>query len=373
LSPRLLDVMTPVFLACTMLAGACPSEHQPKSIKMIHSEQQQERTAPNFSDSGYDLTPPTEEEKRKLVEKLTPEQKRITQAAGTERAFCGTLLDNKKDGFYACVVCGLPLFKSDDKFTSGTGWPSFTYPFDRAHVTGRQDDTLGMSRVEILCTRCDAHLGHVFEDGPKPTGLRFCLNSESLEFVEKGQEIPMESRPTEFASAYFAGGCFWGIEYAYSKLPGVLSASSGYQNGTTDDPEYKEVCSGTTGHAESVRVLYDPEKVDYETLVRFFFSIHDPTTMNRQGPDIGTQYRSGIYTSTPEEAEIAKRVVKDLTEKKAFGGRPIVTEIEDTMTFYPAEDYHQDYVDRTGRACHPGIGPAIEEFTEKINRRNATK
>ena len=183
----------------------------------------------------------------------------------------------------------------------------------------------------------------------------------------------MESRPTEFASAYFAGGCFWGIEYAYSKLPGVLSASSGYQNGTTDDPEYKEVCSGTTGHAESVRVLYDPEKVDYETLVRFFFSIHDPTTMNRQGPDIGTQYRSGIYTSTPEEAEIAKRVVKDLTEKKAFGGRPIVTEIEDTMTFYPAEDYHQDYVDRTGRACHPGIGPAIEEFTEKINRRNATK
>ena len=369
---RTIHTLIPMLLSTTMLAGGCPSNPASEAIAMVDSSIRDDDRR-TLSDAGHDLTPPTAEEKARLVAKLTPEQKRITQAAGTERAFCGTLLDNKKDGFYACVVCGLPLFKSDDKFTSGTGWPSFTFPYSRDHVIGRTDESHGMTRTEILCARCDAHLGHVFEDGPEPTGLRFCLNSEALDFVETGEEIPEASRPAEFATAYFAGGCFWGIEYAFGRLPGVLSASSGYQNGETESPDYKAVCTGNTGHAESVRVLYDPEVVDYETLVRFFFRIHDPTTLNRQGPDVGTQYRSGIYTVGDEQAEVVGRVVAELEREDAFDGRRIVTQVEPAETFHMAEPYHQDYVDRTGRACHPGIGPAVEEFTARINAGNAGK
>ncbi|HMP03966.1 MAG TPA: peptide-methionine (R)-S-oxide reductase MsrB [Gemmatales bacterium] len=124
----------------------------------------------------------TDEEWRKL---LTPEQYRITRRSGTEPAFCGNLLDNKKKGVYCCVCCGLPLFSSDSKFNSGTGWPSFFSPVSKLNVTQKVDRSYGMVRVEINCARCDAHLGHVFDDGPRPTGLRFCLNSESLTFTEE--------------------------------------------------------------------------------------------------------------------------------------------------------------------------------------------
>lgn len=369
--PKFFRVALPSLLATGMLAGGCPSETHLESAMMMQSEDDKSKT-PRYSDSGHDLTPPSSEEKAKLVAKLTPEQKRITQKAGTEAAFCGTLLDNKKDGFYACVVCGLPLFKSDDKFTSGTGWPSFTYPYDRQHVVGRRDNTHGMSRTEILCARCDAHLGHVFEDGPEPSGLRFCLNSEALSFHNEGDEIPAESQTTEDGEvAYFAGGCFWGIEYAFGELPGVYSATSGYQNGATENPEYRQVCEGTTGHAESVRVRFDPDTIDYETLVRFFFEIHDPTTMNRQGPDVGTQYRSGIYTASPEQKKIVEKVIAELSEEDAFDGKKIVTQVEEAKEFYPAETYHQDYVNRTGRACHPGIGAAVEEYKERLSRESA--
>ena len=160
------------------------------------------------------------------------------------------------------------------------------------------------------------------------------------------------------------------MEHAFSKLPGVLSASSGYQNGDVESPTYRAVCTGETGHAESVQVRFDPEVVDYETLVRFFFKVHDPTTLNRQGPDFGTQYRSGIYTTDDNQLAIASRVIEELGKQDAFDGRSIVTQVEPAETFYIAEPYHQDYVDRTGRACHPGIGPAIEEFTQRINEMN---
>jgi peptide-methionine (R)-S-oxide reductase len=138
---------------------------------------------PRASASGYDLTPPSAQERDRLAASLTPEERRVILDQGTERPFCGGLLHNKEAGVYCCRLCGLPLFRSAAKFESGTGWPSFFEPFDPEHVTVRRDTSHGMVRDEIVCARCGGHLGHVFEDGPPPTGLRYCLNSVSLSFV----------------------------------------------------------------------------------------------------------------------------------------------------------------------------------------------
>ncbi|HRP62194.1 MAG TPA: bifunctional methionine sulfoxide reductase B/A protein [Phycisphaerales bacterium] len=309
-------------------------------------------TKPRYSKSGYDITPLSKEAVAELAKKLTPEQYRITQKAGTEPAFCGTLLDNKKEGTYCCIVCGLPLFSSEHKFNSGTGWPSFFTPYDKAHIAEHEDRAYGMVRTEIVCARCTAHLGHVFSDGPKPTGLRYCLNSEALTFYEKGADMPAESRPVETETAYFAGGCFWGIEHYFQQGPGVLDAVSGYMQGHVENPTYKQVCTGATGHAEAVKVVFDPNRISYRRLLQAFFEMHDPTQLNRQGPDVGTQYRSGIYFVNEAQQREAEAFVRELTEAKKFGSRKIVTEVEKAKTFWRAEDYHQDYVETTGRACH---------------------
>ncbi len=306
---------------------------------------------PRYSRSGFDLTPLSRERVAEICRSLTPEQVAVTQRAGTEPPFCGNLLDNKEDGLYACVVCGLPLFRSEDKFDSGTGWPSFLAACDQDHVGEREDRSGGLVRTEIFCRRCDAHLGHVFPDGPPPTGRRFCLNSAALNFLAAGADLPAGSRPVATETAYFAGGCFWGVEHAFSRHSGVVDAVSGYQNGHTESPTYNDVCSGTTGHAETVKVVFDPRAVGYRELVEFFFEIHDPTTPNRQGPDVGTQYRSGLFTAGEEQERIAREVVSELTGAGAFGGRPIVTVVEPAQTFYPAEAYHQDYHARHGGSC----------------------
>ncbi len=337
-------------LLCTILAAASLALAAPPDVQPATKQETSpvKTPLPRLSKSGYDLTPLTPDQIAAVRKTLTPEEDKICFSAETERPFCGTLLDNKKDGIYVCVAGGLPLFSSSAKFNSGTGWPSFFAPFDPEHIIEKVDSSHGMVRTEILDARSGAHLGHVFDDGPAPTGKRYCLNSAALKFIAKGEPLPPESQP---AVAYFAGGCFWGVEDRFAQIPGVIDAESGYAGGSVLNPTYKAVCTGDTGHAEVVRVIFDPKRVPYEQLVRFFFKIHDPTTLNRQGPDIGTQYRSAIYVMNDDQRRVADSVIAALTAEKAFKGRKIVTEVAPYSNYFAAEEYHQDYHRKHGGSC----------------------
>jgi len=331
------------------LAGMLASARQPtgngeeKGMKMA--------TGTMISKSMYDVTPLTQERIDELATKLTEDEARVILNKGTEAAFCGNLLDNKKEGIYPCRLCGLPLFSSDSKFDSGTGWPSFFSPFDPMHVAEKSDRAYGMARTEILCARCGGHLGHVFDDGPKPTGQRYCLNSASLTFVEKGTELPAESKPMTTEIAYFAAGCFWGVEDHFQKLPGVLDAVSGYMGGKTDKPTYKQICRESTGHAEAVKVVFDSSKVSYQDLLAVFFKVHNPTQLNRQGPDVGDQYRSAIFTTSATQSDLAKTFIESQQKDGKWSARKIVTTVGTAPTFFEAEEYHQDYHVKNGGHC----------------------
>ena len=342
-------------MACVATLGVGSGQAGQKEDAVQTTEKQTDETNVQYSEAGYDITPLPRDRVKELASRLTDDERRILLNQGTEPPYCGTLLDNKTEGTYVCKLCGLPLFSSESKFTSGTGWPSFYKPYAQGHVKEIEDRSHGMVRTEIRCARCDGHLGHVFPDGPKPTGLRYCLNSASLDFHAKGTDLPEHSQPVQTETAYFGGGCFWGVEDYFQQLPGVLDAVSGYQGGHVKNPTYRQVCSGETGHAETVKVVFDPSRIGYRQLLQEFFRIHNPTTKNRQGPDIGTQYRSAIYADTDEQLEQARAFVAEQQERGKWSDREITTEVRKAPPFYEAEEYHQDYNDKHGRQCHVPI------------------
>jgi peptide methionine sulfoxide reductase msrA/msrB len=358
-----------VLCACTARAQPSPSNSGPVRPK----------------EGTVSQTPYKKPSDTELRQRLSPQQYQVTQHAGTEPPFRNEYWDNHAPGIYVDVTTGEPLFSSTDKFDSGTGWPSFTKPLEGQSVVEKADVSHGMRRVEVRSKSGDAHLGHLFDDGPAPTGQRFCMNSASMKFIPaeklaqsgygqfaklfpnvKQVGAPPESSASSAPSstpkaeagqqretAVLAGGCFWGMENIIRKIPGVIETDVGYSGGSLQDPSYQDVTTGRTGHAESVRVVFDPKVLSYEALLGYFFRMHDPTTLNRQENDVGTQYRSAIFYTSDEQKKVAEAVKQNVEKSHKFKS-PVVTQVAPLGKFYRAEDYHQDYLiaHPDGYNCH---------------------
>lgn len=264
--------------------------------------------------------------------KLSPEERDIILYQHTELPHSGSYNHSKELGIYVCKQCDFPLYMSSKKFPSQCGWPSFEEELSGA-VEKRLDPD--GRRMEIICTRCHGHLGHVFVgEHLTKANVRHCVNSLSLLF------IPAHTKEG-YENAFFAGGCFWGIESAFKSVCGVISTTVGYMGGYVADPTYSEVCTGRTGHVETVKVVFDLSRLSYEDLVRFFFDNHNPFN---KGIDQGPQYESYLFYLS----ETQKNSIEKVIEKLAGEGIQVLTKVKPASTFYPAEEYHQNYYEKKG-------------------------
>ena len=312
----------------------------------------------------------TNQEKPNTIEynKLTEAEKRIILQKGTEYPNTGEYNKHYEDGTYICRQCNQQLYKSSSKFNSNCGWPSFDDEIDGA--VNRILDSDGR-RTEIVCSNCTGHLGHVFiGENFTAKNTRHCVNSISMKFIPKEQSIPeiiTSKEVTELDTITFGAGCFWCVEVLFQKLKGVSHVESGYAGGKIKNPTYKMVCQGNTGSVEVAQLVYDPKIISTETLIDIFFHVHDPTTLNRQGNDVGDQYRSVIFYHSTQQKEIAKNVLKRIDSSKLWN-EPIVTTIESIYNYSIAEDYHQNYYNNnssTNGYCNMVIRPKVKKFKIK--------
>lgn len=287
---------------------------------------------------------------------LSPEEERILIHKGTEAPFTGAYTEESRPGTYLCRQCGTALYRSEDKFASGCGWPSFE---DALPGTVRETLDADGRRVEITCMTCGGHLGHVFRgEGMTPKNTRFCVNSASLVFVPKAEP--------SLQHVLLGGGCFWCLEDTLRQLRGIHDVVSGYAGGTTEHPTYAQVSTGQTGHREVVRVTFNPSEIRFSDLLAVFFTLHDPTTPGRQGNDVGDQYSSVIYTESEEQRVQAMDYIRGLEDRGEWS-TPVVTEVRMLSTFWPAEEYHQRYREKNPDQayCRLVIDPKRAKLRQK--------
>jgi peptide methionine sulfoxide reductase msrA/msrB len=305
---------------------------------------------------------------------LNPDQYRILREKETEAPFTGKLLYNKEKGIYKCAGCGSELFTDEMKFDSHCGWPSFDREIPGSKIKKIRDDSHGMHRTEIVCSKCGGHLGHLFDDGPTSTGMRYCVNSGSLLFEKKSDHSNnqvSESKVNQgIDTITLGGGCYWCVEAVYERLNGVISVESGFSGGRVESPSYRQVCMGNTGHAEVVQIVFDSHKTNLDEILKVFFTVHDPTTLNRQGADEGEQYRSVIFYRNASQYKISKSIIDALNKNKVYD-KAVVTALEPFKSFYMAESDHQNYYDQNKNKpyCKMVIQPKIEKFEKLFKDR----
>jgi peptide methionine sulfoxide reductase msrA/msrB len=355
-------LLLPMFMlnACGQTGTKQNSTEKPMAMENVISKPEN----PYYSNTDTSKLVLSDDQWKKV---LSPDLYAVARHADTERAFTGTMWKSDTKGTYYCAACGLKLFKSDQKFASSCGWPSFFEQENKNSITFKDDNSYGMRRIEALCGRCGSHLGHLFDDGPEPTGKRYCMNAVSLDFVPEGT-TPQSSGNLD--TIVLGGGCYWCVEAVYENLEGVEKVVSGFAGGTVENPSYEEVCTGRTGAAEVVQITFDKTKTNLDEILKVFFTVHDPTTLNRQGADAGTQYRSVIFYKNPEQMKAAESIIAELNMAKVYNDK-IVTTLEPFTAFYKAKDYHQNYYanNKDQSYCQLVIQPKLEKFKKVFKDR----